>query len=165
MLLSMLLVSIMVFAVVEIAPGNVARNILGTYATPEQEASMAKQLGLTRPAAIRYISWLFGSDWQASRQIGMSVREIVSTQGLVENAKEWWALDENGDLVQWEVVDDKLYKLIRQPDESTIRILDEDAWNTDENGQVYFWGVDSANRAAKWLKGEGGVEFRYEYTG
>jgi peptide/nickel transport system permease protein len=67
--------------------------------------------------------------------------------------------------VQWEVVDDQLYKLIRQPDESTIRILDEAAWKKDENGQVYFWGIDTANRAAKWLKGEGGVEYRYEYTG
>ena len=46
MLLSMFFVSIIVFAVVEIAPGNVARNILGAYATPEQEASMSNQLGL-----------------------------------------------------------------------------------------------------------------------
>ena len=62
MLLTMILVSMLVFAIVEIAPGNVARNILGAYATPEQEASMARQLGLTRPVTIRYISWLFGSD-------------------------------------------------------------------------------------------------------
>ncbi len=48
MLLTMLLVSIMVFAIVEIAPGNVARNILGAYATPEQEKSMENQLGLDR---------------------------------------------------------------------------------------------------------------------
>jgi peptide/nickel transport system permease protein len=165
MLLSMFLVSIIVFAVVEIAPGNVARNILGTYATPEQEASMAKQMGLTRPAAIRYISWLFGSDWQASRQIGLPVKEVISKQGLVERSRQWWAVEPNGDYVQWEVVDDQLYKLIRQPDESTIRILDEAAWKKDENGQVYFWGIDTANRAAKWLKGEAGVEYRYEYTG
>ena len=50
MLLSMLLISIIVFAVVEIAPGNVARNILGAFATPEQERSMENQLGLDRPA-------------------------------------------------------------------------------------------------------------------
>ncbi len=31
MLLTMVLVSMLVFAIVEIAPGNVARNILGAY--------------------------------------------------------------------------------------------------------------------------------------
>ena len=165
MLLSMLLVSIIVFAVVEIAPGNLARNILGTYATPEQEASMAKQLGLTRPAVIRYITWLFGSDWQASRQVGMPVEETISKQGLVENAKEWWAVDANGDLVQWEVVDDHLYKLVRQQGGSTLKVPDDESWKTDESGETYFWGIDSANRAAKWVRGGGGVEYRYEYTG
>ena len=81
MLLTMIIVSILVFAIVEIAPGNVARNILGAYATPEQELSMANQLGLTRPVVIRYISWLLGSDWQASPKIGLPLTETVSQQG------------------------------------------------------------------------------------
>jgi peptide/nickel transport system permease protein len=165
MLLSMLLVSIIVFAVVEIAPGNVARNILGTYATPEQEASMAKQLGLTRPVVTRYISWLFGSDWQVSRETGLPIEEVISTQGLVEKSVQWWAVDPNGDLVQWEMVDNQLYKLILQPDGSTARVLDENAWKKDENGGVYFWGIDTANRAAKWVQGAEAVEYRYEYSG
>ena len=73
MLLTMVIVSMLVFAIVEIAPGNVARNILGAYATPEQELSMANQLGLTRPVVIRYISWLLGSDWQASPLVGLQL--------------------------------------------------------------------------------------------
>ena len=165
MLLTMVLVSILVFAIVEIAPGNVARNILGAYATAEQELSMSRQLGLTRPVAIRYISWLFGSDWQASPQIGLPLTETVSEQGLVKKSQEWWAVEPNGALVQWDVRDGQLYKLIRQPDGSTLAELDEQDWKVDATGQAYFWGLDSGNRAAKWVKGEGGVEYTLNYSG
>ncbi|MFZ5909181.1 MAG: ABC transporter permease [Chloroflexota bacterium] len=165
MLLSMFLVSIIVFAVVEIAPGNVARNILGAYATPEQEASMANQLGLTRPPVTRYVSWLFGSDWQAEQKVGLPLVETVTQKGLVEKSQEWWAQEPDGSLVQWDVIEGALVKLIRQPDGSTVQAPDDDAWLTSPEGEIYFWGVDTANRAAKWVKGQGGVEYRYEYTG
>jgi len=165
MLLTMVIVSMLVFAIVEIAPGNVARNILGAYATPEQEASMANQLGLTRPVHLRYISWLFGSDWQAAREIGLPLKQTVTQQGLVAKSIQWWAVDENGDLAQWVVEQGQLMKMVRQPDGNTVKIPDERAWKTDANGQEYFWGVDTANRAAKWLKGQGGTEYRLEYSG
>lgn len=165
MLLTMVLVSMLVFAIVEIAPGNVARNILGAYATPEQELSMSKQLGLTRPVVIRYISWLFGSDWQASPEIGLPLTETVSQQGLVKKSQQWWAVEPNGALVQWNVDGGKLYKLIRQPDGSTQSVLDDNAWKVDASGETYFWGLDSGNRAAKWVKGAGGVEFQLNYSG
>lgn len=165
MLLTMVMVSILVFAIVEIAPGNVARNILGAYATPEQEASMSRQLGLTRPVTVRYISWLFGSDWQASPEVGLPLVETVTTQGLVKNAQEWWAVEPDGDYVQWDVLEGKLYKLVRQADGSTEQILDDDAWKVDENGDEYFWGVDTGNRAALWKKGAGDIEYRLDYSG
>ncbi|MEW5867810.1 MAG: ABC transporter permease [Chloroflexota bacterium] len=165
MLLTMLVVSILVFAIVEIAPGNVARNILGAYATPEQEKSMENQLGLDRPVVTRYISWLLGADWQASRQVGLPVEEIVISQGVVENYHQWWAVDPDGQLVQWDVIDGELFKLVRQPDGSTVPQPDEQGWKADEGGKQYFWGIDNDNRAALWVKGEGGVEFTLEYSG
>jgi len=165
MLLTMVIVSMLVFAIVEIAPGNVARNILGAYATPEQELSMANQLGLTRPVVIRYISWLLGSDWQASPKIGLQLTETVSQQGLVKKSQQWWALEPNGDLVQWDVENGQLFKLIRQPDGTTKSVLDDNAWKVDAAGQTYFWGVDTGNRAAKWVKGAQGVEYRLDYSG
>lgn len=165
MLLTMVIVSILVFAIVEIAPGNVARNILGAYATPEQELSMAKQLGLTRPVLIRYISWLFGSDWQASPQIGMQLTETISEQGLVKKSQQWWAIETNGALVQWDVIDGKLYKITRLLDGTTKSSLDDDAWKTDSSGTIYFWGVDTGNRAAKWVKGANGIEYELNYSG
>jgi peptide/nickel transport system permease protein len=165
MLLTMVLVSILVFAIVEIAPGNVARNILGAYATPEQEASMSRQLGLTRPVSIRYISWLFGSDWQARVEIGLPLIQTETTQGLVKNARQWWAFAPNGDLMQWDVDGGKLYKIVRLPDGKAERILDDDSWKVDENGQEYFWGIDRGNRAAKWVKGAKGTEYLLDYSG
>jgi peptide/nickel transport system permease protein len=165
MLLTMVLVSMLVFAVVEIAPGNVARNILGAYATPQQELSMAKQLGLTRPAVIRYISWLFGSDWQAGPEIGLPLTETVTVQGLVKKSQQWWAILPNGDLAQWNVDNGKLVKLIRQPDGSTQTVPDDNAWKVDASGVTYFWGVDTGNRAAKWVKGSQGIEYELDYSG
>lgn len=165
MLLTMFLVSILVFAIVEIAPGNVARNILGAYATPEQEKSMENQLGLDRPVVARYIAWLLGSDWLASRQIGLPLKEIVISQGVVEKYHQWWAVTPEGQLVQWDVQDGRLVRLVRQPDGSTTRVPDEGNWKVDEQGQAYFWGVDEYNRAALWVRGQGGLEYRLEYSG
>jgi peptide/nickel transport system permease protein len=165
MILTMLVVSILVFAIVEIAPGNVARNILGAYATPDQEKSMQNQLGLDRSIFIRYGSWLIGSDWQASKNIGLPMKEIVVAQGVVEAYRQWWAVEPDGSLVQWDIQDGKLFKLVRQPDGSTKPIPDDQAWKTDSSGKKYFWGLDNANRAALWVQGEGGVEYRLEYSG
>jgi len=165
MLLTMILVSMLVFAIVEIAPGNVARNILGAYATAEQEASMSRQLGLTRPVSIRYISWLFGSDWQARPQIGLPLVETETTEGLVKNSQQWWAVAPNGEHMQWNVEEGKLYKLVLLADGNTEKILDEESWMVDADGNEYFWGVDTANRAAKWEKGSKDIEYRLDYSG
>jgi peptide/nickel transport system permease protein len=165
MLLTMLLVSIVVFGVVEIVPGNVARNILGAYATPEQEKSMEKQLGLHRPVVIRYVSWLLGSDWQAERMIGHPLQEIVVSQGTVQRYHQWWAVDRDGNLVQWSVEGDHLNKLVRQPDGSVNKVPDDQSWRKDAQGNNYFWGVDTANRASMWIQGKGGVEYRITEAG
>jgi len=165
MLLTMLLVSILVFAIVEIAPGNVARNILGAYATPEQEQSMQNQLGLDRPVVIRYISWLFGSDWQAERVVGYPLKEITISEGTVQKYRQWWAVDPQGNLVQWDVQNGQLIRMIRQDDGSVIKVDDSARWKVNEEGRRYFWGIDNANRAALWVEGEGGIEYRYEYSG
>jgi peptide/nickel transport system permease protein len=165
MLLTMLLVSIIVFAIVEIAPGNVARNMIGIFSTPEQQESMKKQLGLDRPAVIRYISWLFGSDWQAAPHVGLPLRETFSQQGLVANSQQWWAVEPNGDLVQWDVENGQLLRLTRQPDGSTVTQPSEQDWKVDASGTTYFWGVDTGNRAAKWVKGSGSIQYTYDYSG
>ena len=52
--------SLLVFAVLELLPGNVAQVMLGDTATPEAVATLEKKLGLDRPAAARYADWVGG---------------------------------------------------------------------------------------------------------
>jgi peptide/nickel transport system permease protein len=52
--------SVLVFAVLELLPGNAAQVILGDTATPESLASLQAKLGLDRPALQRYTDWVGG---------------------------------------------------------------------------------------------------------
>jgi peptide/nickel transport system permease protein len=52
--------SLLVFAVLELLPGNVAQVMLGESATPEALAALESKLGLDRPAAARYLAWTGG---------------------------------------------------------------------------------------------------------
>jgi peptide/nickel transport system permease protein len=59
-LLTLLLVSIVVFAATQALPGNAARAILGRDATPARLAALTQQLHLNRPVISQYFSWLGG---------------------------------------------------------------------------------------------------------
>jgi peptide/nickel transport system permease protein len=52
--------SVLVFAVLDVLPGNVAQVILGDTATPESIATLEKKLGLDRPVHVRYLDWVGG---------------------------------------------------------------------------------------------------------
>jgi peptide/nickel transport system permease protein len=52
--------SLVVFAVLELLPGNAAEVILGDTATPESLAALQSKLGLDRPASVRYFDWVGG---------------------------------------------------------------------------------------------------------
>lgn len=58
--LTLFLVSIVTFAVFQILPGNPATVILGVDADPLQVEALSKQMGLDKPVALRYISWVQG---------------------------------------------------------------------------------------------------------
>jgi peptide/nickel transport system permease protein len=58
--LTLLLVSIIIFAVLEVLPGDVASRILGRDATPESLGALRAQLQLNDPALERYLDWLGG---------------------------------------------------------------------------------------------------------
>lgn len=57
-LLTLLLVSIVVFAATQALPGNAARAILGRNATPDRLAALTQQLHLNRSVFSQYFSWL-----------------------------------------------------------------------------------------------------------
>lgn len=52
--------SLVVFAVLELLPGNAAQLILGDTATPESLAALQARLGLDRPPLQRYGDWMAG---------------------------------------------------------------------------------------------------------
>ncbi|MBN9047264.1 MAG: ABC transporter permease [Rhizobiales bacterium] len=58
--LTLLLVSVLIFAGTQILPGDVASAILGQNATPEALAALRDNLGLNQPLLTRYLSWLAG---------------------------------------------------------------------------------------------------------
>jgi peptide/nickel transport system permease protein len=60
LLLTLVLASAAVFAVLELLPGNAAEVILGDTATPESIAALNQRLGLDRPALTRYADWVGG---------------------------------------------------------------------------------------------------------
>lgn len=59
-IVTLLLVSLIIFSMLEVLPGDVATRILGRDATPESLAVLRTELGLDRPAAVRYLDWLGG---------------------------------------------------------------------------------------------------------
>jgi len=56
--LTLLVVSVAIFAVTEVVPGDVAWHILGQGATPENLEAVREKLDLNRPAHIRYLGWI-----------------------------------------------------------------------------------------------------------
>lgn len=57
-LVTLWLVSVLIFAATELLPGDVASAILGQNQTPETVAALRERLGLDRPAPVRYVQWL-----------------------------------------------------------------------------------------------------------
>lgn len=55
---TLLAASVLIFAGTEILPGDVATAMLQNSATPEAVAELRQELGLNRPAIVRYGSWL-----------------------------------------------------------------------------------------------------------
>ncbi|WP_213715090.1 ABC transporter permease [Cedecea lapagei] len=58
--LTLWLVSVLIFVGTELLPGDVASAILGQNGTPETIAALRLQLGLDQPAVYRYLHWLSG---------------------------------------------------------------------------------------------------------
>ena len=145
----MILVSMAVFLITEASPGNVARNVLGAFVTPEQEASFLAQMGLDKPVYTRYLYWLAGSDWHASRKVGLPLRRITTKKGF----EEWWAVREDGALIRWKLQGEDLIAIVRLADLTISEYFNNERWRRHEQGVSRFWGLDTQNHVVKWEKG------------
>jgi peptide/nickel transport system permease protein len=92
-LLTLFVVSLIIFLGVELLPSDIAQEILGQAATPETVAALRTQLGLDEPPLIRYRDWLIGmmqgdfgrslaSQREISELIGMRLYNTLFLAGL-----------------------------------------------------------------------------------
>ncbi len=82
-LLSLLAVSVIVFAITAVLPGDAAQEQLGQDATPESLAALRAQMGLDVPAPLRYLHWLGGivrGDLGQSATTQMPVGDLVASR-------------------------------------------------------------------------------------
>ena len=79
-LLTLLAVSVVIFVLTQILPGDVASAVLGQAATPETLANYRHELGLDRPAVVRYFVWLAGilhGDFGVALTNGQTIVEVL----------------------------------------------------------------------------------------
>lgn len=150
-IVTLLLVSIFLWILVDIGTGDVAVKILGVFSTPEQRASYRAQLGLDAPSWQRYLDWLAGSDIRAATMVGYPLLTLKSTV----TGEAIWAADVNGIPTQWRLDGDELQALQLSEDGSINATIPETGWQRAEDGSEYFWGVDGNNNAVKWVRGQG----------
>lgn len=80
MLVTLLVVSFLVFLAFAVIPGDPAVAKLGIQATPERLAALREQMGLNRPFMERYITWVLDvcrGDFGTSYSYGTPVSDIV----------------------------------------------------------------------------------------
>ena len=80
LLVTLLIVSGVVFIVLELVPGDPAAVMLGTSATPQSIEALRHQMGLDQPAPVRYAAWLAGL---ATGHLGTSLSYGVPVAGLI----------------------------------------------------------------------------------
>ena len=76
-------ITIIVFLIISLIPGDPATAILGSYATPENVAKINKDLGLDKSLPERYLIWLgniiqgdFGRSFSLNRPVIDEVMEL-----------------------------------------------------------------------------------------
>src|SRR4029077_153248 len=80
LLLTLLVVSFLIFVMNELSPGAAARKILGAYATQEQVDILTRQMGLDRPVLVRYVEYvgkLASGDLGESTRFKVPVKDII----------------------------------------------------------------------------------------
>jgi len=79
-LIILLVISVIIFFMVELLPGDIAQAVLGQGATEENVRALRKEMGLDKPAIVRYLEWLSGAvvfDFGNSIVTGESVAETI----------------------------------------------------------------------------------------
>lgn len=81
--LTLFIISMVIFGATELLPGDLARELLGQSATEETLAALREQLGLNDPAPLRYWNWLAGvlqGDFGMSMATQKPISELVGAR-------------------------------------------------------------------------------------
>ena len=150
-IITILLVSIGLFVLIEVGSGDISVKILGVFSTPEQRASYRAQLGLNAPTWQRYLDWLVGNDWRAKSRM---TYPLITLKNPKTKEVEWWA-DVDGQATRWKMDKGELKRLVRKEDGFSKVMPAESDWIKGEGTEEFFWGVDNRNNAVKFVKGSG----------
>ena len=77
---TLFVVSLLVFTVVRVLPGDPALLIMGTEASPEAAEALRRAMGLDRPILVQYVEWLGGA---LRGDLGRSIQYDVAVGRLV----------------------------------------------------------------------------------
>lgn len=78
-------VSVLVFGLMRMIPGDAATTLLGPYATPDSLAALRQSLGLDRPPTVQYLIWLqhvLSGDFGRSIALSMPVIDVLVPRAL-----------------------------------------------------------------------------------
>lgn len=78
---TLLVVSLLIFFVMDLLPGDPASIMLGTSASPDTLAALQRELGLDQPLPLRYLGWLAGlfrGEMGLSYTYGVPVAELIA---------------------------------------------------------------------------------------
>lgn len=85
-LLTLFVISILVFVAFQVIPGDAATQMLGTQATPESLEALRDELGLNDPGVVRYFRWMLNflkGDFGTSYSYNLPVSSLISrTMGI-----------------------------------------------------------------------------------
>lgn len=86
-------ISIIVFLVISLIPGDPATAILGAFATPENVERLNRELGLDEPLPVQYLTWLagvlqgdLGQSYSLSRPVADEVAERLGPTLILAGA-------------------------------------------------------------------------------
>lgn len=85
-ILTLFVASVVVFAVLELVPGDPAQLMLGINATDETLAALREQMGLNQPVLVRYADWILGmatGDFGQSYTYSVPVTELIGERIVV----------------------------------------------------------------------------------
>lgn len=82
-LITLALLSVLVFAGTQLLPGDVGRRVLGPFATQESVDALNARLGTDRPVLVQYTDWIGGA---VTGDLGESITFADPVSTLVKNA-------------------------------------------------------------------------------